>query len=482
MAQLNSTSVTGKVSATVAASNPMDLMRKQEVDASLAGKASLSHTHATGDIPALASAILEAVGSWVGQLVGDLDWQGLSGVLIRLDPAGGLLHAAGGLAVDAGMVSLPGHHHAASDVDDLSNVVTALLLDVLVDSDTFQWVRDSGVAGQVRVKSQAGLTSSLAGLAVDFGIGPAQAATGDHTHTQLHDPLTLGESRSLRFNLAGQVLSAEVMLAEGGGLLAGDSGVAVDFGPGATQAAAGNHTHSPSSIFADPTEWASDWLGDSATVAWSRPAPGVLTPSVKLDLSTGSGHAPLGQSGSGLYVALGSGVAQAAPGNHSHSAATPTTAGFMSAADKAKLDLLAWSGVINQTMEFTAGLNPALQFDTNGSPWNVSATDSLWTVGLGAPILTVNNNNGIVVAADVKMGGSLYISGTKVVGNRQGAVANAAVLSPWASSGNPYYPTNNGWGFSSSQHMTDFLGQVQGAIAQLNSLLAAVRAHGLIAS
>lgn len=131
-------------------------------------------------------------------------------------------------------------------------------------------------------------------------------------------------------------------------------------------------------------------------------------------------------------------------------------------------------------------MNPALAFDTPSgsgvSPWKVWATDSLWAVGFGVPILSVNSNNGINVAADVKLEGSLYIGGTKVVGDQQGSVGNAAALSAWANAGDPYYPTNNGWGFSSAQHMKDFLAQVQGAITQLNSLLAAARAHGLIAS
>ena len=67
---------------------------------------------------------------------------------------------------------------------------------------------------------------------------------------------------------------------------------------------------------------------------------GVLQVGLALDMSTGTGHAPLGQSSGGLYVVLGSGVAQAAPGNHGHSTATESASGFMSAPDKAALDAL----------------------------------------------------------------------------------------------------------------------------------------------
>jgi hypothetical protein len=57
MAQLNSTQVNGKVTASVAASDPYDLTRKQELDAGLAGKAALSHTHSSGDVTNLGAAL-----------------------------------------------------------------------------------------------------------------------------------------------------------------------------------------------------------------------------------------------------------------------------------------------------------------------------------------------------------------------------------------------------------------------------------------
>jgi len=343
MAQLNSTQVNGKVTASVAASDPYDLTRKQEVDAGLAGKAALSHMHSSGDVTDLGAAILQAVGSWVGQLTGELDWQGLSGVLVRLDPTGGLLHAAGGLAIDSGVVSMPGHTHVSADVTDLSSVVTELLLSNLLDSPTVQWQQsDSGVAAQVVVKSQGGLLADAGGLSVDFGSGPNQAAPGNHTHAQLHDALTLGPSATLALTLQGQQLSGEVLLAEAGGLVLAHSGLAVDFGPGATQAAPGNHTHSIGTVdfgSAGVGAWLSEWLAGSNTLLVNLQN-GVLQVGLALDLSTGTGHAPLGQSSSGLYVVLGSGVAQAAPGNHGHSTATETAPGFMSATDKAALDAL----------------------------------------------------------------------------------------------------------------------------------------------
>jgi hypothetical protein len=455
MAQLLTTTVAGKVSATLAATDPTDLTRKQEVDGALATKAATVHTHTSAAITDLSASIVAAIGSWLGQVNGELDWQGLSGVLVRLAPSGGLLHAAGGLAVDPGAVSLPGHHHVSADVDDLSDVITALLVNAMEDSDTLQWslagkqllfnattgdimfggsttdeshivelitlaagqsgvvpaqavvaINSQGwdritpvpggvgfvgqiafdgptaqfiftampvpcatqVAGQVKVASAGGLQASANGLAVDFGTGHTQAAYGDHTHDQLHDALTIAPSQSLQLALNGQELSAEAMVSTGGGLLLLSDGLALDMGTGHAQAARGDHTHDLSSLLTPDAgiEWVSNFFGDSSTIAWTA-IPGDLTWNVRMDMSTGAGHAPLGLSGAGLYVALGTGPAQAAAGNHGHTAATSSAAGFMSATDKANLDAL-----VNQApLDFL----PPLQLD-NGTVTLPAASSS----------------------------------------------------------------------------------------------------------
>jgi hypothetical protein len=240
----------------------------------------------------------------------------------------------------------------------------------------------------VRVQASAGLVSGAGGLAVDFGTDATQAATGDHTHEQLHDALTLQPSASLTLSLAGQVLSAEVKLAALSGLTASASGLAVSFGTGSTQAARGNHTHAADALDwgeAGPGEWLMGYFGNSDTVEWS----GALQPNVKLDISTGAGHAPLGASTSGLYVILGSGVAQAAPGNHGHSVATTATAGFMSAADKLALASL----VAEADLVFAAPLRLAsgvvsLPAATQAQPGYMSAADKVKLDGLGTTELT----------------------------------------------------------------------------------------------
>ena len=57
------------------------------------------------------------------------------------------------------------------------------------------------------------------------------------------------------------------------------------------------------------------------------------------DLSAGEGAIGL-DAENGLYVVLGTGANQAAAGNHTHPIATESVAGFLSAADKTKLDTL----------------------------------------------------------------------------------------------------------------------------------------------
>ncbi|HVM51245.1 MAG TPA: hypothetical protein VMU04_24660 [Candidatus Acidoferrum sp.] len=379
MAKLNTTTVNGGISATQAAANPTDLTRLQEMTAALAGKAALSHTHESGDVTDFAAAVLESIGNWLATLGGDLDWQGISGVLVQLSTSGGLMRAPDGLAVDPGRVSMPGHTHVSADVVDLSTALGNLLMIELADSDTLQWLPASGIMGEVRVQSDGGLVVSAAGLAVDFGTGSTQAATGDHTHAQLHNPLTLGPSSSLQLALVDQQLSGEVLIEANGGLLLTTSGLAVDFGTSATQAAPGNHTHTVASLDfgTGVSDWAATWLASSSTIGWTN-ADGTLTPSVRLDPSTGPGQAPLGVSSSGLYAVLGTSAWQCAAGDHGHSVATESTPGFMAAADKAALDMLVGTPelLFQPPLQLASGV-VSLWPATHAQPGSMSAADKI---------------------------------------------------------------------------------------------------------
>src|SRR5258707_9460641 len=100
MAQLNNTLVTGRVSATQAASNPQDYVRLQELNTALAGKAAVSHTHLAADVTDLGTAVplllageLETTDS-VGLVLTE---GALVGFSVRLQSEGGLLSGTEGL-------------------------------------------------------------------------------------------------------------------------------------------------------------------------------------------------------------------------------------------------------------------------------------------------------------------------------------------------------------------------------------------------
>jgi hypothetical protein len=255
MAQLKTTQIDGTITASQASMDPTGLVRNQELTLALAAKSDVGHTHASADVTDLNAAILLAIANWLSQSGGDLSWQWLSGVgqsplsgvLVNLAINGGLVRGPNGLAVDPELIAQLASI-AASNVSGLSDVVTSLMLDQLVDSATLHWVPGSGIAGQVQVASNGGLTAGSNGLAVDFGTAHTQAAYGDHTHGQLHAALTLAPSSTLTLNLSGQQLSAELTLMALGGLRATVSGLALDFGTAHTQAAYGDHTHALSSL------------------------------------------------------------------------------------------------------------------------------------------------------------------------------------------------------------------------------------------
>lgn len=186
---------------------------------------------------------------------------------------------------------------------------------------------DSGLF--VQLKTNGGLKRDLYGLYADVGTGANQVAAGNHTHEGLHDPLTVDESGlSVRLALDGQRLSATVRLVDEGGLLEDESGLRVD----ESKFALSDHSH--------------DEFHNAVTVVNSNSVTLVLagqqiTANAKLNLTAaGAGQGLLGLTSAGLHVVLGESGNMAAPGNHSHSQATDVLGGFMSAADKGKLDEL----------------------------------------------------------------------------------------------------------------------------------------------
>lgn len=294
MAKLRTTTVTGKVSATVAASAATDYIRLQEFAASLSGRAPLHH------------------------------------------------------------------QHVVADLTDFAVGVAAQLPNDLVDTPTLDWSAPSGVmVGQVRLKPTGALRFDGEGVLVDLGTAHTQAAAGDHTHSQLHNPVTLGSSITIDLTLAGQQLAGEVRLAALGGLRADNSGVSADFGTGHNQVARGDHTHandhSPVTV--------SDSLSIDLMIGSNQELSGV----VRLDPAPSSNRGKLGVGSAGLYVGLGTTADSAAAGNHGHAVVTALAPGFMSSQDKIKLD-----GIVTDPNAKKTSLRVTLEADGLALPSGVA--------------------------------------------------------------------------------------------------------------
>lgn len=226
------------------------------------------------------------------------------------------------------------HAHLYSEVTGFGSGVQAYLAGHVESSDTIEGVvTEDDVTFNVRLKTDGGLESDGDGVGVDFGSGVGGVARASHTHSQLHDPMTVADTASVALALDGQELSASVVLDVNGGLEAGAGGVGLSFGSGVNDAARGNHGHAQ---LHDPVG-----VIDTASINLTMTGQ-TLTAAVRRDTAP-TGGVPLGESASGLYVpTVESGVAAF---THTHDAATADAAGFLSAADKAGLDALdaVWS-------------------------------------------------------------------------------------------------------------------------------------------
>lgn len=139
------------------------------------------------------------------------------------------------------------HTHVPADVTGLGEYVEDRVGGMLRDSSSIAWDYNdpSGtLSASVRLKPSGFLTVDSDGLSVVVGLTAGTVAAGDHTHSQLHDPATVTDTATVDMTLAGQAISAAVKIQPGGGLRAANSGVAAQFGTTAGTVAEGNHTHS----------------------------------------------------------------------------------------------------------------------------------------------------------------------------------------------------------------------------------------------
>lgn len=336
MATVKTLSVTGQAQGGQPASQPFDLVRYQEFSGTVAGKAALVHRHDASDIDNLIPMLLTVMADGLNDsqsIIWEISGTQLTSAQVRLKPNGGLLLDGQGVYVDSGTVSRPGHHHVTADIDDYAAALYQQLENLFAVSNTIEWFFDGDdISGTVRVRAASGILETADGLALDFGSGTNQAARGDHSHSQLHNPLTVGLSESLDLELVAQQLTAEVSLAPLSGLIIDNTGLHADFGSGTNQIARGTHSHA---LLHQPVTLVGD-----ASLALAISATQVLSGSVIRDPAPPGGFGRIVVGPAGISVALGSNPDEAAQGNHGHSVATEVASGFLSATDKTRLDIL----------------------------------------------------------------------------------------------------------------------------------------------
>lgn len=234
---------------------------------------------------------------------------------------------------DLALKSATGHTHNAGSIADFNGAVDARVLASLGGSTLVRFQNVSSIIqGSLLLKSGGGLRVEVDGYGVDFGDGVNQVARGNHSHGQLHDPVTLlSASQTIDVTIDAQKMGFEVRRKSGGGLTAPSSaGLEIDFGAGPNQAARGDHTHGQ---LHNPVS-----AVNTQSLRLDVVGAQVISGTVLLDPSPSATRGKLGVGPNGVYVQLGSGADQAAAGDHLHSDATPTTSGFLSSVDKAKLD------------------------------------------------------------------------------------------------------------------------------------------------
>lgn len=235
------------------------------------------------------------------------------------------------------------HTHPAADITDWDEAVDARVAQLVHSSHSITVGYDAAadeLSGEVRVRAGGGLNVDADGLGCDFGSGEQQVPRGNHSHAQLHDAVTVADTDTLDLTLAGQQVSGSVKLASASALkVVSGQGLAVDIGDASGQAAAGNHTHDE--LHAPVTKT------NSTSVAITLTGQ-EITAEVVVDPAPPDGHGRLVKGAYGLYAELGEESGQAARGDHTHSPATTSVDGFLSAADKVKLDSLPAGPVLDE--------------------------------------------------------------------------------------------------------------------------------------
>jgi hypothetical protein len=223
-------------------------------------------------------------------------------------------------------VSQLGHTHTIEEIEGLDQV--KFYAD---QSDTIVWAYQAPIlTANVRLEANGGLmVTSGVGIGIDFGGGTNQAARGDHSHAQLHNAVTLVSGVTILWSQTDQLIGAEVRFGSARGLKQDSEGLAIDFGSSPGQVASGNHTHAQLHD-ALTTQ-------DSSSIALTLVS-GTQQLSADLRMAAGSG---LVSGVGGISLDWGSGNAQVPRGDHGHTDATQSAPGFLSVADKQKIDLYA---------------------------------------------------------------------------------------------------------------------------------------------
>jgi hypothetical protein len=369
-----------------------------------------------------------------------------------------------------------------------------------IDASALTFSAPLAVSGHTVSLAQSNSTTAGYLSSADWSTFNSKAA-GNHTHptattttagfmsaadkAKLDGSLSLEveSSSSLQLFLASdgsnEVLSGVVRLdpapsSARGQLGTSGAGLYVKLGTTADMAAAGNHMHP------DATQSVSGFLS--------------AEDKTKLDGLTGNGgsltyDAPLQLDGSEVSLSIAAPLTVTS-GELALPASSATQDGYMSAADKTKLDSLTGSGnvygggTVSGTLTLADGLAPAFTFGTSG--WDIRVVDD----GSGGTQLQILHEGGQVFmlesldltatfADNLKLssGKGIVVNNVQVLGDQRDAIDDAATVTGTA--------TNNGVGFSSTAQFNNFINNVNGAIAQINRLLAAVRAgtgHGLIAA
>ena len=144
MSLLRDTQVTGKISATVAASNPQDYVRLAEFDQRLSGVATAGHTHTASQITDLPSAL----GLLLAGTLTSSDSVAYAGgqFTVRVKALGGVLSDADGLSIDPTAVSMPGHQHVLADLEDFAGGLSGVLATQMQATNSIVW---AGLAASV---------------------------------------------------------------------------------------------------------------------------------------------------------------------------------------------------------------------------------------------------------------------------------------------------------------------------------------------